>query len=104
MRDGTILEGFNQLSAAISSDQKKLQSGFALMRTRVDALETLMLGTRFGIVKVIFLQMISPALLAKLVQRSHSDEIRRFNIMREAQASQKPKVKTPPAPVITKVI
>lgn len=104
MRDGTILQGFNQLSAAIASDQKKLQSGFALMRTRVDALESLMLGSRFGILKVMLLQMISPRLLAKLVQRCHSDEIRRFNLMREAMMAEKPKIKTPPAPIITKVV
>lgn len=104
MRDGTILEGFNRMSDSISADQAKLQKGYALLRTRVDALEHLLLGSRLGILKMMLLQLISPKLLANTVRQAHSDQIRLFNLARAAAASDKPKVAVPPMPVLTKVI
>lgn len=103
MRDGTILDGFNRMSDAISADQNKLQTGYALLRTRVDALERLMLGSRFGLLKMIFLQMISPALLARTVRNVHAEQISQFNAMRQAAMQDKPKVTLPPKPILTKV-
>lgn len=104
MRDGTILEGFNRMSDAISADQKKLQQGYALLRTRVDALERLMLGSRFGLIKMMFLQLISPSLLARTVRDLHAEQIAQFNAMRQASLKEKPKFKAPPTPIITKVV
>lgn len=104
MRDDTILEGFNRMSDQIAADQSKLQSGYALLRTRVDAIENLMLGSRFGLIRMMILQLVSPRLLANMVRNAHADQIRKFNVARTAAMAEKPKIKTPPKPIITKVV
>lgn len=104
MRDTTILEGFNRMSDSISADNAKLQKGYALLRTRVDAIEDMAFGGRFSLLRLMILQLVSPQRLAQLVQAYHAKHIDRFNAVRAAAMAEKPKVMSPAKPIITKVL
>jgi len=93
MRDGEIVERFNSLTSGIIQDHTKLRTSHALVRTRIDALERFMLGSRFGIVRAIILQLISPPLLARTIQAYHAREIHDFNQEMAAANQRQPAVK-----------
>lgn len=104
MRDGVIIQQFEQMAAAVTQDNQSLQRSVAMVRTRMDALEALLLGSRFGILKLALLQLISPKLVARMVQAQHADQINQFNKERAAAQIARAKVKAPQQPVIIKAI
>ena len=68
----------------MTSDITRLQRGLALIRTRQDAFERLILGNRFGLLRMALFQIIMPSLVAKLMQEAHANEIRLFEDVRKA--------------------
>lgn len=92
MRDGTILEGFQRITDAISDDLAKVTRTNAMLRTRIDALEGVLLGSRFGLLKMALAQLISPALVARMIQARHADEIVRFNAIRAQATKERPRI------------
>lgn len=97
MKDAEIYHRFDTLSDMVSQDVHNLQRGISMVRTREDAIERLLFGSRFGIVKVMLLQLLSPRLLAKTVQKVHSEEIERYNVSRR-EAAKKSAIKAAPQP------
>lgn len=97
MRDKTVLDGFTHLADSVSSDQAKLSRGIAMIRTRQDALERLLLGSRFGILKCLIIQLFSPRTLARMVQEIHAEEIQRFNQVQRMAAEKRSPVMPAPA-------
>ncbi len=93
MRDQETYRMFQQMTDAVSADQNRLAEGFALLRTRVDALESLFLGSRFGLLKVMLMQLISPKRVAWLVRVKHQEQISKFNAAREAALRARSKIK-----------
>lgn len=96
MRDKTVLDGFAHLADSVSSDQAQLSRGISMLRTRQDAVERLLFGTRFGIIKCIVIQLFSPRMMAKLVQAVHTEEIARFNQQRRMAQEKRSAIKPPP--------
>lgn len=102
MRDKTVLDGFTHLVDSVSSDQAQLSRGISMLRTRQEALERLLLGSRFGIVKCVLIQLLSPKLLARMLQAVHVEEIDRFNYQRRIAMERRPVVKAAPVQGIIK--
>lgn len=96
MRDGVILEGFQRITDAIQMDLAQLTRANAMLRTRVDALEAVLTGSRLALVKMAILQLISPKWAARVIQARHSDQIEKFNRIRKDAAEARPKVVNPP--------
>lgn len=96
MRDATILEGFQRLTDATSDDLAKVSRANVMLRTRIDALEGVLLGSRFGILKMMVFQLLSPFLVARAVQARHTEEIKKFNEIRRKVAEARPKVVNAP--------
>jgi len=88
------------MSEAMTSDILKLQRGIALIRTRQDAFERLILGNRFGLLRMILFQLIMPSKASKLVQAAHAEEIRQFEAARKAAAMKQGPIKAPPKPTL----
>lgn len=96
MRDKTVLDGFTHLVDSVSSDQAQLSRGLSMIRTRQDALERLLLGSRLGLVKCAMIQLFSPKTLRRILQAVHGEEIDRFNLQRRAAMEKRSIVKAPP--------
>lgn len=96
MRDQTILEGFQRITDAISDDLAKVTRTNAMLRTRLDALEGVLLGSRFGLLKMAVLQLLSPKWTAKVVQARHAEEIEKFKVVRNRAAQVRPQVTAAP--------
>lgn len=97
MRDQEVYQQLERMASAISSDNANLQRANVLMRSRIDALEKILFGGRLSILKMIFMQMLSPRAVATLVQYTHGKQIEDFNAAKAAAEKRQPKVK--PAPV-----
>lgn len=97
MRDQAILERFEMLADMMAQDIAQIQRGISMLRTRQDTIERLLFKSRFGIVKVVLVQMFSPSLLERTINRLHSEEISRYNEQRRL-ARERTKVKPAPTP------
>lgn len=71
MRDQTIVESFSQVKAAMTGDVVNLTEQLILIRARVDAVEKVLFGSRFGMVRTAFLCLFSPKAMAKVMQIEH---------------------------------
>ena len=101
MRDGDILGRFELMADAVTSDVTRLQRAMALVRTRQDAFERLILGNRFGLLRMALCQMIAPSWVSRLMQRAHANEIRMFEDARKAAAITRSQVlQTPKTPLV----
>lgn len=96
MRDQDLLNRFSNIEGAVASDFKNIVRQSLLMRTRIDAIERVLFGSRFGILRSILLQLISPRLMATRVRYVHNDQIRKMN---EALSDAENKGRIKPAPV-----
>lgn len=104
MRDQTILNQLDALAGCMASDSANLQTAITLIRTRVDALELTLLGSRFGILKLILLQLFSPKRVALMIRDQHNEQIRKMNLARAEAAKARPTIKkAPPIGVIKAV-
>lgn len=92
MRDGQIIEGFQRITDAISDDLAKVTRANAMLRTRIDALEGVLLGSRFALLKLALFQLLSPRLVARAIQARHAEEIRKFNVIRQQAAKVRPRI------------
>jgi hypothetical protein len=97
MRDGDILGRFEMLADMVTTDVGNIQRGISMVRTRIDAQERLLFGSRFGIVKVVLLQLLSPKLLQRTLNRIHSEEIERYNENRR-KTKERSEIKAAPNP------
>ena len=104
MRDGQILEGFQRITDAIKLDLAQVTRANAMLRTRLDALEGVLMGSRFALMKLALLQLISPKWAARAIQVRHSDEIEKFNRQRKFAAAQRAKVMNPPTQGLISVV
>lgn len=100
MRDGDIIGRFELMADAMTSDITKLQRGIALIRTRQDAFERLILGNRFGLWRMALFQLIMPSYVAKLMKAAHAEEIRQFEEARKAAVMRQGPIKAPPKPTL----
>lgn len=100
MRDSDVIGRFQGLSEAMVSDITKLQRAIALIRTRQDAFERLILGNRFGLWRMALIQLIYPSYVAKLMQMAHAEEIKQFDEVRKAAIMGKSPIKAPPRPTL----
>lgn len=98
MRDGDIIGRFEGLANAVTSDVTRLQRTISLVRTRQDAFERLLLGNRFGLLRMILFQIIAPSYVRKLMNSAHADEIAQLESVRKSAASQRSQIMTPPRP------
>ena len=98
MRDDQIYKHFELMTDAVKSDMVRLQRGLSLVRTRQDAFERLILGNRFGLLRMALFQIIMPSYVAKLMNSAHSDEIRQYEEAQRAAARRKPAVMQAPTP------
>lgn len=93
MRDGEIIRQFEEFSAAVAHDNRRLAELNTLLRTRIDALELVLLGGRFSLLKLVILQLFSPRLVAGMVKAQHAAKITQFNTTRRAVAEAQSKIK-----------
>lgn len=100
MRDGDIIGRFELMAEAMTSDIMKLQRGIALIRTRQDAFERLILHNRFGLWRMALFQLFMPSYVAKLMKLAHAEEIRQFEEARKAAAMGQGPIKAPPKPTL----
>lgn len=96
MRDGAILEGFQRITDAIAEDLAKVTRANAMLRTRLDALEGVLLGSRFALLKIALFQLLSPRLVARAIQARHADEIAKFNAIRNQATRERPRITNAP--------
>lgn len=95
MRDGVILEGFQRITDAIKQDLSQVTRANAMLRTRVDALEDVLTGSRFALIKLALLQLLNPIWASRAIQARHNDQIERFNRQRRAAGEARSKVMSP---------
>lgn len=63
----------------VNHDVVNMRSMVTLIRTRCDALERVILGGRFSLIRCAILQLISPKAMADVVAMIHREEIEKFN-------------------------
>lgn len=97
MLDRDIMMRFDALGDMMSQDIHQLQRGISMLRTRQDAMERLLFKSRFGIVKLVLLQLFSPSMLQRMLTAIHNEEIQRYNENRRKAATAK-KIVTAPVP------
>lgn len=68
-----------ELREQIEHDVVNMRSMVTLIRTRCDALERVVLGGRFSLLRCAIMQLISPRAMAQTVALMHKEEIEKFN-------------------------
>jgi hypothetical protein len=79
MRDGVILNGMGKLERNVIKDVRALHDLNVLCRTRIDAIERIMFGSRLGLVKVLFLSIFAPSYLQVLINEAHEATLNEYN-------------------------
>lgn len=99
MRDAEVYrllgERMTVLSDMVVKDVTQLQRGISLLRCRQDAIERLLFGSRWAILRIVVLQLISPSILRKTLNVAHTAEIERYNKNRR-KAQESSKIKAAP--------
>lgn len=88
MREGAIIQGLTDLETmkrAMIEDHLSMTHELVLMRTRIDALEKVLLGSRLSLLSAVVVTLFSPSWMARLVQKMHTIQIQRFNAQMKAQ-------------------
>jgi len=96
MRDQDLINRFHDIEGMASSDIRNLQRQILLIRTRIDAIERVLFASRFGLIKAICIQLFSPRTLARAVQYTHSDQIKKMNEAINEAGKDKPAIKPMP--------
>lgn len=99
MRDDQIISHFRSMEGMIASDVRGLQRQLLLLRTRHDALEMMLFGSRFGILRLALLQLIRPSLVALRLKSIHAKTIDRMNEALAKASDHSPSVKKAPVTV-----
>lgn len=106
MRDsdiyGLVEERTTLLADMVASDTHQMQRGLSMLRTRQDAIERLLFASRWGILKTVFLQFISPTMLRRTLTSIHSEEIEKYNENRR-RTLEKNSIKAAPQPGLIQV-
>lgn len=98
MRDQEIYRHFELLTDAVKADVAQLQRAVTLVRTRQDAFERLILGNRFGILRMVLFQLFMPSYVAKLMNLTHSEELTQFQEVQKRSAQRKSPIMKVPTP------
>lgn len=79
MRDQTIQEAFNRFEAAVGHDIANLTKQNVLNRSRIFAFERVIFGSRFSLLRAVFLNILSPSKLTRMINAAHALEVQQFN-------------------------
>ncbi len=79
VRDSSIILAHQTLTDKVGGDIGHLTTSVGLVRTRIDALEDILFGSRLGVLKVILLQLLSPAALQRVIKTKPAEQIHEFN-------------------------
>ncbi|MBI4396854.1 MAG: hypothetical protein HY548_07150 [Elusimicrobia bacterium] len=80
MRDSMILTRENIMRRQMGSDVRALAELGMVNRARVDAMETVVTGSRWAFVKFIFWMLVEPEKVSALIQAEHGRQIEALNI------------------------
>lgn len=79
MRDQTIEAAFRRFQEAVEHDVANLTKQNALNRARIYAVERVLFGRRWFLLKAILLSLISPKKLKDRINLAHAAEVADFN-------------------------
>ena len=82
MRDADIIKNITdvaELKATLIDSYVNMGHELLLIRTRVDALEKVLFGSRFSLLTAAIVGIFSPSSMARVIQKIHVAEIKRFN-------------------------
>jgi len=96
MRDSEVMTRFNTIEGMAASDIGNIQKQTLLLRTRMDAIEKVLFSSRFGLLKVAIIQLLSPLTMAKVIQANHSKQIKEMNEAITEAGLRKPKIRQAP--------
>lgn len=87
MRDGQIMGTVNAAEQKLTQNDHILHQTITLNRTRLDAIEKVMFGSRTRFFMILVGMVINPKWVRDMVAEFHAEQIKEYNVaVKEAQA------------------
>lgn len=93
MRDATVLGAFQDFEHKVGNDIQLILRTVAVVETRQRALEAFLLGGRLHLLKLAFLQLVSPGRARAVLLKMHTESLKAYNAKMDAAYAEKQKAK-----------